>query len=211
MRETRNRRLVGLGVVAALHVAIVAALLTLSHETIVVPRAVPGELVWILPPPPKKELPAPVQPDRGAPRATAPQAPLPDYRGITIPNAPTTLGGLQGSLFGCANLDHLSPEARAHCGAALAVPNDTVDFQDGTGRSRAAALWERGRQRKNAPPLLPCMNPQGFSPLATALCLAKAAADGGIKPDEQPSYADKSEAFHLPNNGDPPSSPPSSH
>jgi hypothetical protein len=74
-------------------------------------------------------------------------------------------------------------------------------------RSQSAALWERGRLRKNAPLLLPCMNPQGFLPLATAACLAKGALEGSIKPDEQPSYADKPEITHLPNNGDPPDHP----
>jgi hypothetical protein len=211
-----GRRLVGAGVVAALHVAIIAALLALSHERIVVPRAAPsGELIWFLPPPPKKIV-APVKPDAAPqPRATlsAPRNPLPDYRGITIPDAPPaaaaapSLGGLHGTLFGCADLDKLSPEERVRCGSALAVPDNAVDFHDGVNRSRSAALWERGRLRKNAPLLLPCMNPNGFSPLATALCLAKSAATGELKPDEQPSYADPHTVLHLPNNGDPPDKP----
>ena len=83
-----------------------------------------------------------------------------------------------------------------------------MDFRDGVNRSRSAALWERGRLRKNGPLLLPCMNPHGApNPLAVAACLAKNALDGGFKPDEQSGYADKPETFHLPNNGDPPEHP----
>ncbi len=206
-----SRRLISLGLVAALHVAIAAALLTLSHEKIVMPRAVPSEeLIWFLPPP--KRANAILEPRETPPAAAVapPRNSLPDYRGITIPATPPTvpsLGGLPGSLFGCADLDKLSPEERAHCGSALAVPDNSVDFHDGVNRSRQAALWERGRLRKNAPPLLPCMNPQGFFPLATAACLAKGALEGSIKPDELPSYADKPEITHLPNNGDPPDHP----
>ena len=210
----KGRRLVGLGLVAALHAAIIAALLALSHERIAVPRAeASDELIWFLPPPPKKIV-VPVKPEAAPQRAAVapPRNRLPDYRGITIPDAPPaaaapSLGGLHGSLFGCADLDKLSPEERVRCGSALAVPDNAVDFHDGVNRSRSAALWERGRLRKNGPLLLPCMNPQGFSPLATALCLAKSAATGELKPEEQPSYADPHTVLHLPNNGDPPDKP----
>jgi hypothetical protein len=108
-----GRRLLSLGLVAALHVAVIAALLRFSYE----------------------------------------KTDAPDYRGITIsPSGQTpALSGLNNSLFGCADGDKLRPEDRARCGAALVVPGNTVDFPDGTGRSQAAALWERGRQRKNGP------------------------------------------------------------
>lgn len=209
----RYRRLVSLGLVVVLHVAIIAALLTLSQEKIAAPRGVPGEeLIWLLPPP-KKPVVAPTPGHASLPQATvaAPRNPLPDYRGITIPDAPLasapSLGGLHGALFGCADLDKLSPEERARCGSALAVPDDTVDFRDGVGRSRSAALWEHGRQRKNAPLLLPCMNPNGFSPLGTAFCLAQSAAQGSFRVEEQPGYADPQTVIHLPNNGDPPDHP----
>jgi len=171
------------------------------------------ELIWFLPLPPEKTVVTPRREHAPPLRAavTASRNPLPDYRGITIPNAPPapspSLDGLHGSLFGCADLDKLSPEERARCGSALAVPDNSVDFRDGVNRSRSAALWEQRRERKNAPLLLPCMNPNGFSPLGTALCLAKSAAEGGFKPDEQPSYADPRTVMHLPNNGDPPDKP----
>jgi hypothetical protein len=207
----RGRRLVSLGIVAALHVAVIAALLTLSRERIAVPGAAPvSELIWFLPPPPKKIVPvSPATVPQPSVSVTAPREALPDYRGITIPSAPPapSLGGLHGSLFGCADLDHLSPEERARCGSALAVPDNSVDFHDGVNRSRSAALWERGRQRKNGPLLLPCMSPDGFFPLATAACLAKGAITGELKPDEQAIYGDEAPVTHLPNNGDPPSKP----
>ena len=166
------------------------------------------ELIWFLPQP--KRAAAIPKPQETPPAAAVAPNPLPDYRGITIPATPPaapSLGGLHGALFGCADLDKLSPEERARCGSALAVPDNSVDFRDGVNRSRSAALWERRRLRKDAPLLLPCMNPQGFFPLATAACLAKSALEGSIKPDEQPSYADKPEITHLPNNGDPPDHP----
>ncbi|HEX4303570.1 MAG TPA: hypothetical protein VHZ78_12315 [Rhizomicrobium sp.] len=209
-----GRRLVSLGLVAVLHVALIAALATLSRVTIIVPRAAPSEeQIWLLPPPPKKPVPpAPHAGERLAVPAALPRAAaLPDYRDITIPDAPpaaASLGGLHGALFGCADLDKLSPEDRVRCGSALAVPENSVDFRDGVSRSQQAALWERGRLRKNNPLLLPCMNPNGApNPLAVAACLAKNAIAGGFKPDEQPGYADKPEIFHLPNNGDPPDHP----
>lgn len=207
-----RQRLAGLGFVAALHVAIIGALLTLSHETIVARRAAPSEeLIWFLPALPKKAAPhrpqADVQPGR-QPLFRIPA--LPDYRGITLPGEPPATSSLGGSLFGCADLDKLSPEDRTRCGSALAVPDNSIDFRDGTGRARLAAQWERGRERKNAPLLLPCMSPVGFSPVATLACAAKGVVEGGIDPETQQSYADKAETFHLPNNGDPPDSPPSS-
>ena len=212
----RSRRLISLCIVGALHVAIIAALLTLSHEQIVVPRAAPNEeLIWFLPPPPKKEIAIVPKPEAEAPPRAVIAPRLPDYRGITIPDAPPaaapSLNGLHGALFGCADLDHLSPEERARCGSALAVPDNAVDIRDGVNRSRSAALWERGRLRKNGPLLLPCFDPNtpaGANLLATAWCLAKGAATGGIKPETQPLYADAPPAVtHLPNNGDPPSHP----
>jgi hypothetical protein len=208
-----GRRLISLGIVAALHIAIIAALLTLSHEKITMPHAATSEeLIWFLPLPSRKTAVVPERRQRRPSATVAPSSnPLPDYRGITIPQASPapapSLGGLHGSLFGCADLDKLSPEERVRCGSALAVPDNTVDFHDGVNRSRSAALWEHGRERKNAPLLLPCMNPYGFSPLGTALCLAKSAADGDFKPEEQPSYADPRTVMHLPNNGDPPDHP----
>jgi hypothetical protein len=209
-----RRRLVSLGLVALLHVAMVAALVTLSHQKIVVPRAAPSEeLIWLLPPLPGKPVaPTPRTDTRPAASAPLPRpAALPDYRGITIPDAAPaapTLGGLHSALFGCADLDKLSPEDRVRCGSALAVPNNTVDFRDGVNRSRQAALWERGRLRKNNPLLLPCMNPHGApNPLAVAACLAQKTVEGDFKPDQDPGYADKPDITHLPNNGDPPDHP----
>jgi len=207
------RKLAAWVIVLALHVVMVSVFLHISSQTAPQQASREEEIIWLPPPPKKPAAPEQVQPHgTAAPQATPRQNPFPDYHGITIPDAPAapspSLGGLHDSLFGCADLDKLSPEARAHCGSALAVPDNTVDFRDGTARSQQAALWERGRLRKNGPMLLPCMNPQGVpNPLAVAACLAKNAAEGGFKPDEQSSYADKPQITHLPNNGDPPDHP----
>jgi hypothetical protein len=209
MREWRWRRLGGAAAVALLHAALVWALLIYSRQANDKPRAVAGhEIFFYFPPRPlqhRNERPA----DRAIAAPTIPAAPaLPDYRGITIPdsqNAPSL--GLNRSLFGCSpqELADLPAEERAHCANAIA-PDDSVDFRDGTSRSQAAALWERGRRRKNAPLLLPCMSPQAPPGLGTILCLAKGAVVG-LDPDSQPSYADTPERLHLPNNGDPPDKP----
>ena len=73
-----------------------------------------------------------------------------------------------------------------------------------TPTARAAALWARGRARRNAPGLLPCMNSRGLGVgLGTLLCLEKGVTQG-FKPDEQQSYGDPPpEQVHVPNNGDP--------
>ena len=206
------RRLVSLGIVALLHIAVIAALLTLTHEKIVAPRAAPvGELIWFLPPPPKRTVVTSKPENTTRPTGISVQRnSLPSGNGITLPSAPPSpsLQALHGTLFGCADLDHLSPEERAHCGSALAVSPDAVDIRDGVNRSRQAALWERGRQRKNGPLLLPCMSPNGPPNfLAIAACLAKGAVAGGIDPNQQPVYGDTATVTHLPNNGDPPDSP----
>lgn len=50
-----------------------------------------------------------------------------------------------------------------------------------TNRSHDAALWFRGRARKNAPLLLPCMDPYAAGVgLSTVLCLGKAAMSGKL-------------------------------
>ena len=212
MNAIQRRRLASLAIVALLHVAVIAALLTLSHQKTNIAGAMPREtILWFPSPRPEAATQKPAETKPSAAAAT-PQYRLPDYRGITLPrDAPTvppSLGGLHGSLFGCADLDRLTPEERAHCGGALMTPDDSVDFRDHVDRSRLAALWERGRLRKNGPLLLPCMDPHappGIS-LATVACLAKGAIEG-FDPDTQPSYADAPDIKHLPNNGDPPDHP----
>ncbi|MEI9995983.1 MAG: hypothetical protein WDM91_15415 [Rhizomicrobium sp.] len=213
MDAARWRRLSGAAAVALLHAALVWALLVYSHAGRDRPAAAVAEreIIFFFPPPP----PHPARPrDRDAASRSAAPTPsaattYPDFRGITIPDA----GGspaLGRSLFGCSPEEKadLSPEMRARCGNGFAFDN-SVDIRDGTARSRAAALWERGRERKNAPLLLPCMSPNappGLS-IGTVICLAKGAIEG-FDPNAQPSYADQpGQALHIPNNGNPPDHP----
>ena len=65
-------------------------------------------------------------------------------------------------------------------------------------RAREAPRWARGKARKNAPTLLPCMPPS----LASLFCLGEAATNG-LDLDAQPGYSDTQAPQHLPNNGDP--------
>lgn len=211
----RWSRFGGVAAVALLHVALVWALLITSRQTIDKPQAVAArhEIFFYFPPHPK---PAPQRHGQPVPSATAPVTPatpaLPDYRGITIPDSSqgTPALGLNRSLFGCSpqEMANMPAAERARCANALPPDDGGVDYRDGTSRSRYAALWERGRERKNAPLLLPCMSPVGPpNPLALAACLAKGAMDGGFDPSQQPSYADTQTIAHLPNNGDPPDKP----
>ncbi len=214
-----SRRLTGLGVrlrrpaalaaVLLLHAVIVLALLAYSNERIVRVQPVLQEIVLRFQALPKPSPPR--RPGRGAVQLSGPAQALPDYRGIVIPDAPVS-PELRQSLFGCTDGERsdLSPAERARCANAFAR-DDSVDIHDGTTRSRAAALWERGRQHKDAPLLLPCMSPQGFSPLYTALCAAQTAVDGKYDPDDKPGYFDQQTTVHVANGGDPPNSPPSSH
>jgi hypothetical protein len=206
----RGRRLGGILAVALLHLALGWALLTYSRQAAEKPQAVvEREIFFYVPPRPHPAQQRNARQEPSANPSSAPAAPmLPDYRGITMPdsqNAPTL--GLNRSLFGCSpqEMANLSPQERARCANAMS-PDDSVDYRDGTSRSRSAALWERGRQRKNAPLLLPCMSPNAPPSLGTILCLANGAVNG-LDLDSQPSYADKPEQSHLPNNGDPPDKP----
>lgn len=213
MRDTRRwRRLGGAAAVALLHVLLVWALLVYSRQANEKPWAVAEhEIFFVFPP----HRPPPQRNGKPARREAAPAAPAisapPDYRGITIPDSPGAAPppGLGRSLFGCSaqEMADLPPQERARCANAMA-PDNSVDWRDGTSRSRAAALWERGRERKNAPLLLPCMSPTAPPSISayTVYCLAKGAITG-FDPDSQPSYADTQEKIHVPNNGDAPDSP----
>jgi hypothetical protein len=213
--ERRSAWSIGVLVVLAVHACLIALLLrAIDAPAPRIARAEGERILWLPPltPPPAPHPTHAKPPQPGQTSASRPSA-YPDYRGITL--TPDVLAnrtpGLNQSLFGCdgTNREALTPQERAHCAAAPygMHPGNGVDWRDHTPDSRYAALWAQGRDRKNAPLLLPCMSPVGFSPLAVAACAAKAVVEGRIKPDEQSSYADKVETFHLPNNGDPPDKP----
>ena len=209
---SRLRRPAALAAVALLHVALVLVLLVYSNERNARVRSAAPEIMLHFQPLPTQNEPAPLR-RAGGGAVHSPGPALPDYRGIVVPGANVPASpALRQSLFGCSDDERadLSPSARANCANAFAR-DDSVDIRDGTNRSRSAALWERRRERRNAPLLLPCMNTQapGVS-LYTIYCLAKGAVVG-FNPDDQESYADQPVIVHVPNGGDPPSSPPSSH
>jgi hypothetical protein len=198
------QRLTGAVLVALLHIAIVALLLdaTLAPRG---PRPARETMLHLAPPPPP---PPKAEIEPAAPRAPATLR-LPDYQGIVLPPAkaeklPENLGVL---LFGCRpeNISQLPPEQRALCAQKTTglKPDGSVDFTDHTGRSRSAALWARGRARKNGPLLMPCASNTSIGVgIGTALCLANGVING-FKPDEQAIYGDRPQDVHVPNNGDP--------
>ncbi|MBV9989983.1 MAG: hypothetical protein JOZ72_01705 [Alphaproteobacteria bacterium] len=197
-------RVAGAALVAALHAAMLALLLQASFA----PRATPQPhetIIHLTPPkPPAADRPAP------PPRAPVPVVRLPALRTIPLPRVPgvdpKALESFGRALVDCRpeNIASLPPEERHRCDALSLKPRDGVDFADHTDKHSAdAALWARGRMRKNGPLLLPCMNNQGLGVgLGTLLCLGKGLAKG-FKPDEQALYGDVPEQIHVPNNGDP--------
>jgi len=200
------RRLAGGLAVLVLHLLIIAALLSATHwkelqseqsKEIILRLIAPKRL-----PEPVKQipLPKPVAVSRSAPAFVPPATftPPPD---ISMPQ----LNGLNRQLFGCSpdQLATATAEERAACASASLGPgydSAATDYRDHTDRSKSAVQWARDRARKNAPLLLPCMSPDGWSPLYTAYCLAKTAVTGKLEGESQKGYQDK--ADHIANEGD---------
>lgn len=201
------RKLVGGVAVLILHLLVVAALLSTTRWTIL-PLTEPKEIILHLiapkPQPKIEEKKAPVEKPKPA-RETAPAfIPPPAF----VPPATTTApvpSGLNRQLFGCTpdQLASATPGERAACASASLGPRydpGATDYRDHTDRSKSAAQWARDRARKNAPMLLPCMSPAGFSPLYTAYCLAKTAVTGKLEGESQMGYQDLPD--HIANEGD---------
>ncbi|HEY8947925.1 MAG TPA: hypothetical protein VIM56_03475 [Rhizomicrobium sp.] len=202
------RRLVGGAAVLLLHLLVIAALLSTTRWTFA-PTSEPKEIILhlIAPksepnPEEKKKLPT------AAPRTVREPAPAfvppPAFTPPTTSTAPA-LNGLNRQLFGCTPdaLASATPAERAACASASLGPRydpGATDFRDHTDRSRSAAQWARDRARKNSPLLLPCMSPDGWSPLYTAYCLAKTAVTGKLEGESQRGYQDQPD--HIANEGD---------
>lgn len=200
-----THRLAGMGFVAMLHMALIALLLRAglvqrifepAHETILI----------LTPPKPVRND----KPSAPPPPIPVPEAHVPNAQALPQPQAAPgvdlkALENFGRALLDCRpeNIANLPPEQRDKCNALSLKPRDDVDFADHSDRSRDAALWARGRARKNAPALLPCMSNRGIGVgLGTLLCLGKGLGDG-FKPEEQPIYGDRPDEVHVPNNGDP--------
>jgi hypothetical protein len=220
VREDQTRRIAGAIFVAVLHIVLILALLQASSDTTVPEtRPAPEMIMWfLLPAKPKPAAPNPsVQTQaRPVPRPEAPVA-IPSFDISHLPPLPPKqeegegLPGLKLFLFDCKpeDLDKLTPKQRAECiSAGVSIrPPSGPDFRDHTNRATQAERWRRERQRKNQPPLLPCMNPNGMPSLSTLLCLGKGAING-FDPDSEPMYGDQPGQDHLPNNGDAPAHVP---
>jgi hypothetical protein len=205
------RKFAGAAGVILLHAGVIAALLIAFHHPLPPTESSREHIVWFrLAPKPLPVEKASVPPKQRA-RVISTPFHYPDYSKINLPptKGETDLGALHGFLFDCAleNLSNLTAEQRAQCATASAgrKPDDSVDYADHTDRSKNAVRWARGLMRKQQPTLLPCMPP--LNPIVTVICLTKGASQG-FDLDSQPSYGDKQEDLHVPNNGDPPGPPP---
>lgn len=201
------RKLAGAAAVLILHLVVIVSLLSATrwhdHQT-VAPKEIILQLIT-----PK----APAKPKTKNPETTKPKTvreaapdfvPPPIFTPPPSATAPS-LNGLNHQLFGCSpdQLATATPEERAACASASLGPKydpGATDWRDHTNRSKNAAQWARDRARKNAPLLLPCMSPDGFSPLYTAYCLAKAAVTGKLEGEDQRGYQDMPN--HIANEGD---------
>ena len=207
MQALEPRRLVGGGAVLLLHLLVILALLSTTRWT-VHQIAEPKEIVLNLITP--KAQPKPEEkkaPQKSLPpfRQPAPAFVPPPAFAPPAPSIAPALNGLKRQLFGCTPdaLATATPEERAACASASLGPRfdpGATDFRDHTDRSKSAAQWARDRARKNAPMLLPCMSPDGFSPLYTAYCLAKTAVTGKLEGESQKGYQDVPD--HIANEGD---------
>jgi len=207
VRALEPRRLAGGAAVLILHLVVIAALLSTTRWT---PSLIaePKEIILHLIAPPKKAEAEKKKPAAEKPKSIRQPAPAfvppPDF---AIPKQSTApaLNGLNRQLFGCTpdQLATATPEERAACASASLGPRydpGATDYRDHTDRSKSAAQWARDRARRNAPMLLPCMSPDGFSPLYTAYCLAKTAVTGKLEGEEQRGYQDQPD--HIANEGD---------
>lgn len=204
VQALERRKLAGGFAVLVLHLLIIAALLSAtrwnehrSEQT----REIILNLITPKPlPKPMKETPSRKPAPKPAPAFVPPSTFTPPSN-----NSVPQLNGLNRQLFGCSpdRLATATAEERAACASASLGPRydpGATDYRDHTDRSKSAVQWARDRARKNAPLLLPCMSPDGWSPLYTAYCLAKTAVTGKLEGESQKGYQDKPD--HIANEGD---------
>jgi hypothetical protein len=211
--ETIDLRRVG----TALFVIVFHALLILIllRETLHRSEKPPAarEIVLQLTPPPPPAAAAPEVAPTTIPFLAPlfPAIPQPDASAPASPTNGASLHGLYFFLYECTpeNFANLTEAERARCAAASLSPNpdETNGLLNLPSRSHDAPAWDRALARKKSPSLLPCMSPQGFSPLGTAMCLGKAAAEGGFGDlDDAPGYGDTPSVVREPSTGVPPMS-----
>jgi hypothetical protein len=210
--ETIDLRRVGIALcVVVLHALLILILLreTLHQsEKPPITREVVLRFVRAAPPAARPEILPPMLPSL---EPLSPTAPVPGTSNPAPPTNGASLHGLYFFLYECTpeNFANLTKEERARCASASLSPNpdETNTLRNLPSRSHDAPAWNRALARKNNPSLLPCMSPQGFNPLGTAMCLGKAATKGGFgNLDEAPGYGDAPSVVRDPSTGVPPMS-----
>ena len=211
--ETIDLRRVGTALlVVVFHALLILILLRETlHQSEEPPVTREVVLRLVRPPPPAAARPEILPPTLPSLEPLFPVAPVPGTNNPASPTNGASLHGLYFFLYECTpeNFANLTEEERARCASASLSPNpdETNTLRNLPSRSHDAAAWNRALVRKNNPPLLPCMSPQGFNPLGTAMCLGKAAAKGGFgNLDEAPGYGDAPSVVRDPSTGVPPMS-----
>src|SRR5690242_8567511 len=179
------RKLAGGAAVLLLHLLVIAALLSTtrwSPQQIAGPKEIILRLIAPKTAPKHNEKKSPAAKPEIAREPAPAFVPPPAFTPPAESSSPP-LNGLNRQLFGCTpdRLATATPEERAACASASLGPRydpSATDYRDHTDRAHQAARWARERARKNAPALLPCMNPAAANPFYTLACLGKAAMDG---------------------------------
>jgi len=181
-----SQRLLGTLAVGFLHVLIIAGLLRATLIS-VPPQRLRHEIeIWFLfPPKPKQTEPTPSSTQKSGRPVL-----IPDYNHIALP-PPADTGATNRPLLNC-DLDHqMTPEERARCAREDIFRHDdgAVDYAGHLDLSVSAALWEARRERRNAPLLLPCADPQATGHMLhlDLICAGKVLL-GGVDGDTQPGY-----------------------
>ena len=184
-------RAAALAIVAALHVlALFLFFLPARLPTIALDRAERETVLylWRAPPPPVQRT----SPTVAVPHFETRRA----WRSLPVmpPAQPgeSQLQGLGADLFSCRpeDIGGLPLDQQSQCarvGVAVAQPPPDKFFPL-LSRSRHAGRWAVALALHKSPPLAPCFTHQGFSPLATAFCLAEMAIDGYDQDNHEKYY-----------------------
>jgi hypothetical protein len=184
----RSPRLLGLGVVALLHVGLITFILfslPQSHA----PRlpVAAREMFFFFPKAAPAHLPQRIEPPHRV--AAEPLFSAPSTALSPTPPRPRTTNGLGLALFGCApeTLANLTPDERAHCGNPALEAAADAEVLPGVVREQAhdTARWQAALAARDAPPSCVRLDdvaaPNGQAnraALADPLCLLKQIENG---------------------------------
>jgi hypothetical protein len=204
-RQAIYRRLVAFGPVILLHAGLLIALLHVNwsalnvfapgHEIILLLKPVPVKPAFqgdLLPPLESAEsgMPRLAVPDIQGPPPAAAASNLADLYAGDIASAVQSTGG---DLFRCWPKSAKAPAKIGDAQCLMLTRDHAFDFLVAPERAQNADIWQRDRDRRNAPLLMPCWS--GMS-LATVTCVANGLVNG-FDLENRPGYADADKDWHM--------------